>query len=447
MCPTSYEHRCVEATVRASNVVNEPSFPRQVSSLWNNQRTAAARAHTASIRSSSSSRCTFSSSSRSRGPCPNPTAFVVAPGSSTGHRCHQQHQYRALDGRPVCSSRIPPSRGSLLDVAAMPRRRRPLSMDAGTAATAAAAAALSVAARLALPVGGIGGGGGGNNPRPWSGLDPASAVYAVKDSANGLGDGSGSGGGGGSDGGVSGRLSIHQALYAFMRWVLTGAGLGAGRHPRRGGDGGGSGGLHGLLSSLWPFGGGGGGAASRVSEGETGKRTVNSATTVAPANTQQVQRQYPRPQSTAYPRPKVSVPALLDLGAEEVVADPLAPKKQWLAVSSGVSVDEEAGNPMLSKFLRWFFERMITSRAKLVEGLEVSVDARSNRDAMSGLLQVVGITFNHLRLETLQISGGATMRITGLDLKVLTLLWRRFRSFKKPFEVRLKLLLTCFCIK
>lgn len=334
-------------------------------------------------------------------------------------------------------------------------------MGAGAAAAAAAAAALSVAARLALPSGRI----GGRSPRPWSsleGLDAASAICAVKDSANGLGGGGGSNGGGGGNGGdVSGRLSIQQALYAFMRWVLTGAGLGFGRRPRRdgngsGGDrsGGSGGGLQGLLSSMWPF--GGGGAASRpappesggASEGEGVKRTVagspSAAVVAPPAKIQQGQRQYPRPQSTAYPRPqstayprpKVSVPTLLDLGAEEPADDP-TPKKQWLAVTSGSSVvEEEADNPLLSKFLRWFFERMITSRAKLVEGLEVSVDARSNRDAMSGLLQVVGITFNHLRLETLQISGGATMRITGLDLKVMTLLWRRFRSFKKPFEVR-----------
>ena len=323
-------------------------------------------------------------------------------------------------------------------------------MGAGAAAAAAAATALSVAARLALPSGG----GGGGSPRPWSslkGLDAASAVCAVKDSANGLGGGGGGSGrsNGHGGGGVSGRLSIQQALYAFMRWVLTGAGLSFGRRPRKdgnGGDGSGSG-LQGLFSSIWPF---GGGAASRPtppesggssSDGESAKRAVvgspGPSVVAAPAKAQQAQRQYPRPQSTAYPRPKVSVPTLLDLGAEEPADNP-APKKQWLAVTSGSPAveEDEAGNPLLSKFLRWFFERMITSRAKLVEGLEVSVDARSNRDAMSGLLQVVGITFNHLQLETLQISGGATMRITGLDLKVMTLLWRRFRSFKKPFEVR-----------
>lgn len=135
---------------------------------------------------------------------------------------------------------------------------------------------------------------------------------------------------------------------------------------------------------------------------------------------------YPRPQSTAYPRPKVTVPTLLQPEAED----------DGVVVTTRGRFAEVEGNPLLSRFLCWLLAMLITNRAKEVEGLEVQVDARSNREAMSGLLQSVGITFNHLRLESLEISGGATMRITGLDLKVRTLLWRRFASFKKPFEVR-----------
>lgn len=141
---------------------------------------------------------------------------------------------------------------------------------------------------------------------------------------------------------------------------------------------------------------------------------------------------YPRPQSTAYPRPKVSVPTLLNL-EDDVDAEPV-PIKQRTTTANGKGRSDDS-NPLLSRFLCWFFARVITKRARLVEGLEVRVDARSNRDAMSGLLQAVGITFNHLELQNLQISAGATVRITGLDLKVMTLLWRRFNSFKKPFEV------------
>lgn len=149
---------------------------------------------------------------------------------------------------------------------------------------------------------------------------------------------------------------------------------------------------------------------------------------------------YPRPQSTAYPRPRVTTRTLLGIEVERN-EEVLRPRAERLALAE--AGDEEAlvsaavtKDPLWSRFLVWFFERVITSRANLVEGLQVNVDARSNREAMSGLLQSVGITFNHLELETLQISGGARMNIIGLDLKVMTLLWKRFNSFKKPFEVR-----------
>lgn len=140
---------------------------------------------------------------------------------------------------------------------------------------------------------------------------------------------------------------------------------------------------------------------------------------------------YPRPQSPAFPRPRVTVPTLLQPEPEEETYEMIRRRARGAA---------RDGNLVLTRFLCWFFEQVITNRAREVEGLEVQVNARSNREAMSGLLQAVGITFNHLRLDNLEISGGATLRITGLDLKVRTLLWHRFRSFKKPFEV------SCTCI-
>ncbi|CAM9778737.1 unnamed protein product, partial [Discosporangium mesarthrocarpum] len=140
---------------------------------------------------------------------------------------------------------------------------------------------------------------------------------------------------------------------------------------------------------------------------------------------------YPRPQSTAYQLPKVEAPTLLDMNALVPVGPtPLAP----------VRVVEK--NPVLGRLLRWVFARVITNRAKEVHGLEVVVGAHSNRDAMSGLLHTVGVRLKEIRLQQVRISGGANLNITGLDLKITTLLWRRFRSFKKPFEVAGRYVLT-----
>lgn len=338
--------------------------------------------------------------------------------------------------------------------AAVLGRKRPLKMSAAAAAATAAAAVAAAIARFTVP---------GNSafrihrPRSPEGLASLSSSRS-DDSASERG----------GDGGDA--LGMRQLLISMMRWVLTGGRLGM-RRPTVGKAGfarGVSGVnivLQGLLVKMWPFSAAGaGGPTSLASKGggsgggggEDGDpiRRQGGRAAVRPTASQQAQYKYPRPQSTAYPRPqstayprpKVTVPTLLNLEEVEEAAE-VRPRKQQLAAASWTSSaaatakaaakdkEGEDGNPLLSKFLCWFFARMITKRAKLVEGLEVHVDARSNRDAMSGLLQAVGITFNHLVLENVEISGGATMRITGLDLKVTTLLWRRFRSFKRPFEV------------
>lgn len=283
-------------------------------------------------------------------------------------------------------------------------------------------------------------------------------------SRDGKKSGDGSGGSGGA--GIVSPIGALQTLVSLVRWVLTGgraglrrqeqstaAAVGAGAEARRRDN------FQVFFYQLfqwmwWPFAaletgivdssrgrrarGSGGRAYRRPKAMGAPKKRAMLRPTLSP---QQVQRAYARPQSTAYPRPKVSARTLLELDVEDTV-EALPPRKQRLALEAA-GKDVRAGgavskDPMWSKFLVWFFERVITSRAIMVEGLQVCVDARSNREAMSGLLQSVGITFNHLELENLQISGGARMNITGLDLKVMTLLWKRFGSFKKPFEVRFR---------
>jgi hypothetical protein len=91
--------------------------------------------------------------------------------------------------------------------------------------------------------------------------------------------------------------------------------------------------------------------------------------------------------------------------------------------------------PLLSGLLTWAIVRFVHARARYVDGLEVYVAAESNRRALSGNLQTVAVRFKALAMPQLQISGGANFQVTGLDLKVLLLLWRRFRAFKRPFEV------------
>lgn len=306
-------------------------------------------------------------------------------------------------------------------------------------------------------------------------LTASAAAGNEPDIRDGDNEGNGSGDGGGGGAGISGRIGALQMFVSLVRWVLTGgragtrrreqataavvARVGAASEARRRDS------LqiffHLFQWMWWPFAALQGGIADSSSRGgrawkkhgrrpkATGGRGGRAPPPIQRAmlrptlSAQQVQRAYARPQSTAYPRPKVSAPTLLELEVEDTV-EALPPREQRLALEAA-GKDARASpapsrDPLWTRFLVWFFERVITSRAVMVEGLQVCVDARTNREAMSGLLQSVAITFNHLELENLQISGGARINITGLDLKVMTLLWKRFGSFKKPFEVR------CYCI-
>ena len=91
--------------------------------------------------------------------------------------------------------------------------------------------------------------------------------------------------------------------------------------------------------------------------------------------------------------------------------------------------------PFTSKMLTWLFQQLIYKKAIRVEGLKIFVQASSNRKALSGNLKTVCLNFRSLALPVLQITGGAAIRITGVDLKMLFLMNKRLQAFKKPFEV------------
>lgn len=72
----------------------------------------------------------------------------------------------------------------------------------------------------------------------------------------------------------------------------------------------------------------------------------------------------------------------------------------------------------------------------MVAGLAVEVGARSNGDVLAGNLPKVKARFDQVFLESLQITGGGNMEITGLNIKLLTLLIaRRLNVIRKPFEI------------
>ncbi|CAB1109384.1 unnamed protein product [Ectocarpus sp. CCAP 1310/34] len=428
-------------------------------------------------------------------------AFVAPLGPSLSRSCcHRQQQRHPLPRggggaggggsvrRSRCSSRIAPAKPTTFSCGAVseaggadacvvaPSQKRPWSMSAAAAAVAAAEAMASLAGRVSSPLPSPGSYSGAGDffsrSRPsLIGLRALATGAAGGIEPDRSRDRDRSNGSGGDDSGrsaaaviVSTPVAAFQALLSLVRWVLTAGRSGMKRQEQAAATGAAAmergrrrDGLQ-LFQWMWrPFAGlEGGSVASRNSGGQASKYRRPQATGVPkqramlqPLTTQQLQSRYPRPQSTAYPRPqstayprpKVSPPSLLNLEADEPM-EVLPPLKERMAMEETGVERAVTKDPLWSKILVWVLERAITNRAMLVEGLEVSVDARSNREAMSGLLQSVGITFNHLELENLQISGGARMNITNLDLKVMTLLWKRFGSFKKPFEIEGSYVLT-----
>ncbi|KAG5176221.1 hypothetical protein JKP88DRAFT_203130 [Tribonema minus] len=114
--------------------------------------------------------------------------------------------------------------------------------------------------------------------------------------------------------------------------------------------------------------------------------------------------------------------------------------KADLIEEAGPKLDErpsdDAPIPVTGKALSWMLAQIIYKRALRVEGLDLLVQAASNRKALSGNLKTVWCKFRTLALPAIQITGGANMVVTGVDLKMLLLMHRRLGAFKKPFQVR-----------
>eukprot|EP00612_Vaucheria_litorea_P005261 CAMPEP_0171469488 /NCGR_PEP_ID=MMETSP0945-20130129/11318_1 /TAXON_ID=109269 /ORGANISM="Vaucheria litorea, Strain CCMP2940" /LENGTH=358 /DNA_ID=CAMNT_0011998649 /DNA_START=308 /DNA_END=1385 /DNA_ORIENTATION=- len=91
--------------------------------------------------------------------------------------------------------------------------------------------------------------------------------------------------------------------------------------------------------------------------------------------------------------------------------------------------------PFAIKVIVWALKQIIYNRALRVEGLDLQIDASSNFHALSGNLKSLNLKFRTLALEPLQITGGASMKVTGIDLKVIKILQHKLEAFKRPFRV------------
>ncbi|CAM9981794.1 unnamed protein product [Hapterophycus canaliculatus] len=94
--------------------------------------------------------------------------------------------------------------------------------------------------------------------------------------------------------------------------------------------------------------------------------------------------------------------------------------------------------PFTSHAARWLIKRCIHRKAVASAALNVEVEARSNRAAMTGRWESISVDFQEMIFDDIQVTGGARFELLGVDLLTLGLLpgpWRRLRRLRRPCEV------------
>ena len=92
--------------------------------------------------------------------------------------------------------------------------------------------------------------------------------------------------------------------------------------------------------------------------------------------------------------------------------------------------------PILTTLVELLASKLVRKTARRVSGLDIDVGARSNGDVLAGNLPRVKAKFNRIVLESIQVSGGGRMEITGLNIRLLALLLaRRLSVIRRPFEI------------
>ncbi|CAM9426435.1 unnamed protein product [Scytosiphon promiscuus] len=127
-----------------------------------------------------------------------------------------------------------------------------------------------------------------------------------------------------------------------------------------------------------------------------------------------------------------------------VVRGPPARKEAALkAASMSVLLHDEPTSfggrrPFTSHAARWLIKRCIHRKAIASAALNVEVEARSNRAAMTGRWESISVDFQEMIFDDIQVTGGARFELLGVDLLTLGLLpgpWRRLRRLRRPCEV------------
>ena len=103
--------------------------------------------------------------------------------------------------------------------------------------------------------------------------------------------------------------------------------------------------------------------------------------------------------------------------------------------SLNLSLSYFFAKPLGAHIVTWWANRFIQRRTRLIKDLSIDVKSRSNRQIVKGKVPTIRASFSKCELENVNVSN-TYLEITGLDLKLLTLLInRRLNVLRSPCEL------------
>jgi hypothetical protein len=119
------------------------------------------------------------------------------------------------------------------------------------------------------------------------------------------------------------------------------------------------------------------------------------------------------------------------------------PWQKRTSLADDMSGTEGTKKPvLLEKFVSWCLVRFIQSNTHQTDGLKISVAAGSNKNVMKGDIGTIEMKFDSLQHSHFLVSGGGTVTVEGLQLRIRRLLFHNLPSIARPYKMRCELNLT-----
>ena len=102
----------------------------------------------------------------------------------------------------------------------------------------------------------------------------------------------------------------------------------------------------------------------------------------------------------------------------------------------------EQGRNWAARFMEWLIARSMRARSQFVSGLSVRVNGRKNRNILRGRVDSIAISFDRIAYGQIWCTGGGSVYIKGLNLRMRRFLFQDLQSLRTPYDIYGDFLLT-----